>query len=241
MAVRNDADIQASFVGQGLESNANRADLVVGRRLNFVSGQVPNGKIWVGTSPTIGVDTKILGGVEILNETPWSQNEKVLNGLSQSLMTFRSNSKVDFVCQSHDDSEVCQLHLNGTHELLNLFELEGSELSRASVLNLSLPAGATAVINVIGSPSIRMRDIVFNFSSSVDSKKVLFNFAQTNSVSIIQSAVNGTFLAPLANLKVMSSEFEGQLISQGFESNCSKKDACVVMIGQKFEGCLPQW
>ena len=76
----------------------------------------------------------------------------------------------------------------------------------------SAPTGSTVVVNVDGtSDSMQNMSISLN---GVDNQHVLYNFSQATSLTVNQIGVEGTILAPNANVTFTDGQINGTLIAQ---------------------------
>lgn len=124
------------------------------------------------------------------------------------------------------------LEATGPASSLYVFDVTGADLAAAAGhgMTITAPAGSTVVVNVDG-----LADTLASMSINlvgVDRQHVLYNFHQATNLAINSIAVEGTVLAPWANVNFIGGQLNGTLISQS-----------VMGIGQAnlalFQGNLP--
>lgn len=103
------------------------------------------------------------------------------------------------------------LILTGTDSTRNVFTVHGSDLASASSLSINVPAGSTALINIDGT-SDRMQNFGMSLLNGT-SENTLFNFYQATSLYITGTSVEGSVLAPLANVNFAGGSMDGTLIA----------------------------
>lgn len=102
------------------------------------------------------------------------------------------------------------LTLTGTDPDINVFELDASALAAASSLSITVPEGSTVLINVIGT-EVSITNMGFSYIGT-DSQHVIFNMSQAETVYMSGISLQGTLLAPRADLTFENGNAEGQTI-----------------------------
>ncbi|HVU86142.1 MAG TPA: choice-of-anchor A family protein [Pirellulales bacterium] len=95
-----------------------------------------------------------------------------------------------------------------------VFDVTGAQMAAAASHGLSItaPSGSTVVVNVDGtSDSMTSMGISLN---GVDNQHVLYNFSQATSLTVNQIGIEGTILAPNANVNFAGGQINGSLIAQ---------------------------
>ena len=95
-----------------------------------------------------------------------------------------------------------------------VFDVTGAQLAAAAGFGLSItaPGGSTVVVNVDGtSDSFQGLAVMLN---GVDNPHVLYNFSQATSLTLNHIGVEGTILAPNANVNFAGGQINGSLIAQ---------------------------
>ena len=94
------------------------------------------------------------------------------------------------------------------------FNVTGAQLAAASGHGLSItaPSGSTVVVNINGTAdSFQSMGITLN---GVDNQHVLYNFNQATSLTLNAIGIEGTILAPWANVNFINGQINGSLIAQ---------------------------
>ncbi len=105
------------------------------------------------------------------------------------------------------------LTLSGTNASTNYFNVSGTTLASTSSMQISVPSGATVIINVNG-----VTDQFSGASISISgttADKVLFNFYQATSLTISNLELKGSLLAPAATLYASGGQTDGNVMVAG--------------------------
>jgi len=91
--------------------------------------------------------------------------------------------------------------LYGSSATTNVFNLTQAQFQNSNNLDIEVPTGSTAIINVAGQSDRLQRDIYFQGSTVTDANasNILFNFATATSVTL-DGQIFATVLAPYASL-----------------------------------------
>ncbi|MDR3639003.1 MAG: choice-of-anchor A family protein [Isosphaeraceae bacterium] len=194
--------------------------LVVGGDLNYTNGTV-NGDLHVG-------GTASLSGVTVtgsqFHDTP------INFAAAGSSLVAESTYLNGLTATGSVGSGTLGLTLTGSNAALNVFQLSATQFASANNngLNIVVPNGSTAVINVAGSsPSLANFQMYVNGSSSESNaqiNKILFNFAGATSLSDSNVAIYGSVLAPSAALSFGYSHIDGTLIGASLTGNVEAHD-----------------
>ncbi len=244
VAVGGNANFSASGWTIGTHAASNTTNLIVGGNLsnqnNTVNGNVlVNGNVTWQT-PTIqgslavngnanfnGGGGQINGPVDVVgtyaapsyfptNQTPptttslpfsFSAVKTSLQNESNYLSTLTPNGTTTF-------SSGLQLNATGPTNSFYVFDVTGAQLAAASSggLAISVPTGATVLVNVNGTAdSFQSMGISL---TGVDNQHVLYNFSQATSLTVNQISIEGTILAPNANVSFIGGQLNGSLIAQ---------------------------
>ncbi|MCS6919765.1 MAG: choice-of-anchor A family protein, partial [Fimbriimonadales bacterium] len=109
-----------------------------------------------------------------------------------------------------------ELRLQGSSNSLNIFNINANDLVGINGVNILVPNGSTALINVSGS-SVNFPNIGYNYNSSQNNalfQKVLWNLHQANSMSV--NSLRGSVLAVDAALNGSFGAIEGQVFVGSF-------------------------
>ena len=105
------------------------------------------------------------------------------------------------------------LTLSGSDAGTNYFNVSGTNLAATTSMSISVPSGATVIINVNG--------VTDQFSgasmslSGTSADKILFNFYQATSVTLSGIELKGSLLAPTATLYASGGQSDGNVMVAG--------------------------
>lgn len=108
--------------------------------------------------------------------------------------------------------------LTGTSDGTNVFSLSGADLWSATSLTINASADSTVIINVDGSNQ-RMQNFGFSLQGGVEATDILFNFFETTSLRLTGVGVQGSVLAPFANVHFTNGQLNGQLIASSLQGS----------------------
>ena len=106
------------------------------------------------------------------------------------------------------------LTLTGSNASLDIFDITAAMLQSASTITINAPTSAQVLINVSGA-SATLSNAGFSGTFNSDAN-TLFNFYQATLLNISGICVNGSVLAPLANVTFNSGQLNGELIASSF-------------------------
>ncbi|MEN9936283.1 MAG: hypothetical protein RLZZ387_2862 [Chloroflexota bacterium] len=207
VAIGEDAEITAYSIGSALpDSDGARDDLVVGGDLRFAQGGVPNGRIVYGGSANIA---------NVAYADPPRQGSPLDFAAAQAYALSAADAwaRLETTGTTRAFSwggPRAELLLQGDRPGLNVFRLSGQDLAQASALNIRVPAGATALINVDG--GTRMAGFGFSLQG-VDASRVLLNFHDAQRLEIDSIGVEGTVWAPRATVEFVGGSLQGTLVA----------------------------
>jgi len=203
--------------------------LVVGGNLTWSWGQVYSGDVVYGGSDLTLVGVNVLNGVveqgapiDFAAEGAW------LGFVSTLWSNLPANGVTDLV--TWDQGQTWQITLTGTDPEVNVFTLPGDRLSHANGVTIHAPAGSTVLINISGTEN-RMQNFGF-FLDGVSRDHVLFNFYETQALTLQSVGVQGTVLAPGAAVTHNWAVIEQALIAASLDGSGEVHNG-------GFGGCLP--
>jgi len=229
VAVGRDASLTNYGVGTKLvDSNGTRDDLIVGRNLTYNNGQVFSGNIVYGNSAR-------LSSVGLPNGTS-RQGTPLDFATAQQTLRGRAAYWDGLAATGTTTFQYGGLTLTGNQSGLNVFAVNGANLSGANSLNITIPTGATALINVSGaSPSMQNFGISLNGNNGDQppgQEKVIFNFYQATSLTLGGIGVKGSILAPNATVNFSNGHVNGHVIAKALSGGGELHYI-------RFTGCLP--
>ncbi len=210
VAVGRNATFGAYSVGDKLPLSGGTEDvLIVGRKLTYTSGQVYGGNVVYGQY--LDVQQQNLcsdGSIRQENPTPvdFAQAETDLNALSSQLATKAATGTTTF--------EWGGLTLDGTEPILNVFEVDGNDLSAANSMTINVPNGSVVLVN------INRKDVSWTGGLVVNGTaigNVLYNFHRAKTLYIQGIDIRGSVLAPKAKVNFVTGVINGQMICKYFE------------------------
>jgi choice-of-anchor A domain-containing protein/uncharacterized repeat protein (TIGR01451 family) len=204
VAAAGDVHLTGYGIGSGLPSSVGqRDDLVVGGQLTYDQGQVFNGNIVYG-------GTAVLQNVGLPNGTA-RQGAPVDFAAARTQLDGLSAAFAGMAVNGAEVDAYGTLRLAGADPNLDVFSLSAGELASAKGLNITAPAGATVLVNVCGTAA-QMQ--YFGMAvSGTDPQHVLFNFPDATSLTIAGISVQGSVLAPRADVTFTSGNLEGTLVA----------------------------
>lgn len=214
VAVGGNASFNSYSVGtHAVNPTPQTGSLIVKGNLTAGNGQVYNGSIYVGGTYSGPSSYN-------LNSAPGSVTQSGMGaavpfnfGAAQAALTSKSSL---YGTQAETGTSILQwstMTLTGTNTGLNVFTVSAAELAATSTLSINVAAGSQVLINVTGS-SVSMGNMGIN--GNFDSSNVLFNFYQAGALALTGIGVEGSILAPLANVSFYSGQMNGQLIANSF-------------------------
>jgi choice-of-anchor A domain-containing protein len=207
-------------IGTSLTSTAltslNGDAVVAGGSVSLTNGQVYDGSVVYETTNTSN-DTLLHGSYSKVTSTNspinFSSAATSLKSLSTSLDALTTTGTVT--------NSYGAITLTGTGSL-EVFNLSGSTLSSANGLTINAAAGATVVVNISGtSDSLANFQMTINGTSQQD---VLYNFYQATSLTDNGVTVDGSILAPQANLTFGYISVNGNVVANSVSGNAQFND-----------------
>jgi len=94
---------------------------------------------------------------------------------------------------------------------LNVFSATADQVQNAATFSFALPPGSTAIINVTGT-AVNFKSAGFNFVSAPSYTKILWNFPDAQTVSLLNMTFPGSMLAPKARATMQNGAFNGTAV-----------------------------
>jgi len=244
LAAGNNATLGRAGEGKGfavartVENTEGLPDLVAGRNVKLRNGSVgyfanensgaeeyQNGTIFYGNKAIIGNDVGY-GTATKGKPINFKAEKNYLNALSSRWGDLASNGTTGF--SFNDRNRLYRIQLTGTDDQLNVFNLDGNDIGRKFGFYIDAPLTSTVLINITG--SARLVDFGFYFrdwndvlagedyipgsSEFYPNSNILFNFVDAENLSINNIEINGSILAPHANVLFgKRSHIDGNLIA----------------------------
>ena len=198
----------AGRVGVGGNANITSAsfnqDLIVNGNLNFGGGTINGGNAVYGTSASLnGVNISRGQAIKTANPFSVSTARAYVEGISNKWAGLSANGTTTV--------QYGGVILQGSDAKQNVFRVKGSDLSSANYVQISVPTGATAIINVDGT-SDRMGNLGISLNGT-DKQHVVFNFWQATSLTVSGVNVTGSLWAPKAAVNFSNGQLMGNLVA----------------------------
>src|SRR5262245_7055737 len=205
LAVGGDATLTNYSIGSALpNSHGTRDDLIVGGNLSYTNGQVFTGNaIYGGTASFSAVG--LPGGTAL-------QGNRIDFGAAATALAAESAYWSSLAANATTADHFGSLALTGSDPNLNVFTVSGAVLSSANGLTIAGPAGSTVLVNVSGT-SDRLENMGMSVAGT-DRQHVLFNFYEATSLQVAGISVQGSVLAPGADVRFDNGNLEGTLVAR---------------------------
>ncbi|MBN3951117.1 MAG: choice-of-anchor A family protein [Nostoc sp.] len=197
-------------LGSKLSNNSGNV-VVAGKNLTLSNGQVNHGNAVYGGSANVSSNEGFpQGTLSKSNPIDFNEAGKELRGLSQYLATLTPTGKT--TVQSWG-----AINLTGSGTALNVFNLAGSSVSKASSFQISGDANSTIVVNISGK-DVSLQNFGFNILGT-DKQKVIYNFYEATNITASGVGILGSILAPLANFNFNNGQVNGNVVVASLTGN----------------------
>jgi len=224
VAVGRNATFTGYSIGDKLPlSGGSRDVLIVGRKLTFISGQVFSGNVVYGEyldNQQINLCSD--GTIRQDSVIDFAQAEVELNSLSAQLAARTTTGTTTL-------EGPYNIILTGTEPILNVFEIDGNDLSQRTSVEINVPNGSVVVVNISGSNLSWTGGLVVNGTGIGN---VIYNFPEADMITIQGIDIQGSVLAPKAKVNFVAGVIHGQMICEYFEGQGQ-------MNNSQFHGSIP--
>ena len=200
VAVGGDLKATSFSVGDKTKGTDSPA-VVVGGNLDFSNGEAKGAIVYGGTvinTPTANEKVTTKGNpIDFAKETSYLTQQSLL--LSKQKTT------------SEPILYYGSISLTGEDKKLNVFTINGADLTAAHTFRISAPEGSTVIVNVSGD-NIVMSNMGM-FLDKVSKHNVIYNFYESKQLEIKQIGVQGSVLAPKSTVQFDNGNVEGTLIA----------------------------
>ncbi len=221
IAVGGRATLTNYSIGAAIPNGSNDV-LVVGGDLAFNGGSV-NGNALIGGQTS-------LTGVTFASGSAARHGATLDFGGARASLANTAASYAALPANGTTTFQYGVLTLTGTDVTRDVFTVAGDDLNTANSLTIRVPSGATALVNVTGA-TIRMANMGINLSGT-DRGQVLYNFSDATSLTLSGIGVDGSLLAPRADLAFPNGVITGTLVVASLDGPGQANPA-------PFTGCLP--
>ena len=204
VAVGNNAYFSNYSVGDKLPPSGGTVDvLVVENSLTYLSGSVYGGNVVYGNNTNLPLST-----VSIVDGTLRQADLIDFDAAHQSLLNLSGMLK-NYTVNGTTEFQYNQIKLTGTNPVLNVFSVDGAELSLANDYLVNVPNGSVVLVNISGEFVQWTGGHVVNGTAI---NNVLYNFYDAVNLNIHHIDVRGSILAPKAELSFPTGLISGQVI-----------------------------
>jgi choice-of-anchor A domain-containing protein/uncharacterized repeat protein (TIGR01451 family)/TQXA domain-containing protein len=206
MAAGRDIFLSNYSVGDLLSAGNGTEDvLIAGRNLTYLTGAVYGGNVVYGNNSNLPVDYVSITGGTVRKDSviDFAAANSYLLGLSADLANYPANGV--------DTLEWSTLKLTGNHPVINIFNVDGADVSNSTGIVINVPSGSTVIVNVAGD------SILFNGGLDLygaTTNTTLYNFYESTYLTINNIDVKGTLLAPKADVNFIDGQLNGQFIAK---------------------------
>jgi len=227
--VGGNAVLNGYSVGEILPVDCTREDLVVAGSLNMDGGRVYSGNIVVGNNAFAvpnSVRDGLPDGCQVYSRTPrfeFTRAQTHYQQMSTELCGRQATGQIE-----KDEETLSVTHSNTGTEI---FELQCSELSEAFSFSLQgMSESASVIVNVRGDGCVLDTAI-----TSTNASNVLFNLCDARRVTIGEVALEGSLLAPFADMVGSTGVIKGQIVTNSFHGETQQNHIkCGVCTGYGF-------
>lgn len=205
IAAGGDIDLQNFSIGTELQIfSITTNSTISGGNLVYLNGAIHGGNVIVAGSASL-TDVAIVNG-EVKSYTPIGIDfDAQFAKLSFNTIYFSkliSNGDVQLLYST--------LSLTSSDTGLNIFTLTSSDFNAATNLIIDCPATSWAVINIPDNDAT-LADIYVSLTG-IKSNRVIFNFYEAKTLLISSVGVEGSILAPNADVEFPSGNINGNLV-----------------------------
>jgi choice-of-anchor A domain-containing protein len=220
LAVGGNLSLQNFSVGDKLDPNKLHDVVTVGGNVTFPSGRIYYGNLIAGGSVSGVGDPVRFGmaqGAVIRGNSALDINftgeREYLQELSAKLATLPANGTVKMQWGGMELKGDCT-------STSQVFNVKSADLGVAHTFAVScIPAGATVVFNVSGT-SVTIKNMGMQSLTALRDR-VLFNFPQATSLKMTSVGIEGSILAPFAQVDQPAGRIDGQVIVKSWYSTTS--------------------
>lgn len=232
LAVGGRATLTNDSIGAAIPHGSSDV-LVVGGDLAFNGGSVNGNALVGGHTALTGVTFAGGGGARHGTAFDFGAARASLTNAAASYAALPANGTTTF--------QYGVLTLTGTDATRDVFTVAGADLNTANSLTIRVPSGATVLVNVAGA-AIRMANMGIGLGGA-DRGQVLYNFSDATSLILSGIGVDGSILAPRADLSFPDGVITGTLAVASLngpgQANPAPFTGCLPPAGGSSQACQP--
>ena len=214
IAAGGDVSLSSFSVGNSLnEFSITTNATIVGGNLDFTSGTIHGGNVIVAGIATI-TDLTLTNG-QLLQNTPIAID---FAGQFQNL-TFNTVYFSKLISNGKSDLLYSMLTLTSADTGLNVFTLTSADFNQATNVVIDCPETSWAIINI---PDVDASlDSIYVQLIGITANRVIYNFYEATTLTIEAVGVEGSILAPKADVSFPTGIINGNLVCNSVEGSGS--------------------
>jgi choice-of-anchor A domain-containing protein len=225
-------NIAVSSISIGASASGQAYDLISGADITGTNGTVDGGVRYAGdlhTDPSFNIT-----GQRSHGNPPFSFDEEFTRLAQLNSELGAQPDTAGNTVALNQYSRALEIGTTDPSLPLYVFTISGALLAQAAGFQITLPAAATAVINVTG-PSVSVTGAQYMNLNGIPASHVVWNFVRVSDFTLGGSVEwRGTLLAPNTDFTDTGSQnLDGQVIAKSARTNR------LTIIQAPFSGCLP--
>src|SRR6478736_4239222 len=180
--------------------------MMAGGKVTLANGSI-SGDVTYGVQSTIPQTISISG---TKSQQPFDALDAFEN--LTEVANLIANESTSGTVQSSNGSLV----LTGTNTAVNVFRVSASVLRQSTSLQLQVPNGAGAIVDVTGG-NVQLQNTGISLLGATPAT-ILWNFARAKALGISSVGIPGSILAPLARVTFDSGSINGTVVARSFTS-----------------------
>ena len=179
---------------------------IIGGNLTYSSGSVTGGDAIVAGSCNVSGVNFVTGQLKCSTPTQYNLTNEFQN--LQFYTKYFARLKSNGVVTSNFGT----LNFNSDDTGLNIFYVTTSEFAQASNIIINCPATSWVVINIPDATNIIQN--IYVGLQNIQANRVIYNFYDTTALTVTNVGVQGSLLAPLADVQFLSGAINGTLVAK---------------------------
>lgn len=178
-------------------------NVITNSNLNLNGGTVKGNAVYGGNLKQVGTTFNEGSPRKETDALNLSDTQVYVESLSDALASLPGKAVA---------SQYGGFNLSG-NQSVNVFSIKGSELANANSLNITAPENSTVIVNIDGKSGDRLQYMGISLNG-VDAQHVIYNFYEAKDFTINGVSVEGTILAPFADVKASNGNVRGSLVAK---------------------------
>ena len=217
IAVGGNATYTNYDAGQNLNSFSDGTALKVGGNLTATNGSIRGSGAQVGGAATLNGTGLPNSGASVVQNynfgTFFSGAQTYLTNASTTWGNLSTNGTIALNGNGG-------LQLTGTSSTLNVFNLTQAQFEAGQRIDVSVPTGATALVNVAGT-SVQVKNVgTAGLLGGTTYDNILFNFPTATQIRV-DGSLYGGILAPRADLQATYGQIDGTVIAASLDKDAA--------------------